>query len=355
MSERTEAPTPRRMGEARQRGEVARSPEVNAAVALLVGFWLLRGAGPRLAGALQALVRDVVLDLPLDLHGAWLRERIALIALRLAPSMATILFGLLAAGVAASLAQTGWVWASKRVGLDFTRLNPISGLKRIFSAQGLIELGRALVKLGVVAWTAYSYYRGQLEQVLSLGQGSLAEAVGRWAGLAYGLGVRVGGVYLLLAAVDYGYQRWRVTRDLRMTREEIKEEMKSAEGDPLLRSRIRAQQRRLARRAQLSRVPKADVVVTNPTHFAVALVYNRERMAAPRLVAKGLGALAQRIKAVAAEHDVPVVENPPLARALYRSVEVDQEVPPELYVTVAEVLAFVYNLRAARRAALTRP
>lgn len=349
MAERTEAPTPRRLNEARGRGQVARSVELNAAAAMLVGFWLLTGPGARLVTAMQDLLKHTISDLPTgELTGTQLRELIVEDGLRLAPNFAFIVFGLMATGVAVTLAQTGLVWADKRPAFDFSRINPISGFKRLFSGHGLVELGRALLKLLVVGWVAYSYLRGQFDTLLVISQTDLRTAVGQWASLANGLAMRVGGAYLVLAFADYAYQRWSLTKSLRMTKDEVKQDMKSSEGDPFLRGRIRAQQRRIARQRMMSRVPKADVVITNPTHFAVALEYDREKMKAPRVVAKGAALIAQRIKDLAREHGVPVVENPPVARALYRAAEIDEEIPPDLYVAVAEVLAFVYNLKAKK-------
>lgn len=352
MSERNEAPTPKRLREARERGQVARSLELNSAVAVLTGFWLVYGPGASLASALQTIMRNTVSRLPAgELTGADLRSWLADAALRLAPPLALIVFGLMAAGVAVTLAQTGLLWGSKRPFFDASRVNPLAGLKRLFSSHGLVELFKALLKLTIVGWVAYSFVNEHLNELLGLSQLGLAPALRLWAKLAYGLGLRTGTAYLALAAADYAYQRWTLMRSLRMTKEEIKEEYKSQEGDPLLRGRIRQQQRRIARQRMMSKVPKADVVITNPTHFAVALKYEREQMSAPQVVAKGAALVAQRIRELAGEHGVPVVENPPLARALYRLAEIDQEVPPELYRAVAEVLAFVYRLKAQRRPA----
>ena len=350
MSERTEAPTPRHLNEARNRGQVARSHELNTVAAMLVGAALLRGPGLSLAHDLQGLMHDSVSTLPTgDLTGAWLQAQALSVAMRILPDLGIVVLGLLATGLTVSVAQTGLLWASERPAFDFARLNPLKGIQRIFSGQGLIELARATLKVVVVGWVAYSYLSGQITTVLTLSQVDLRSAVNQWGLLAYNLVIRIGAAYLVLAAVDYGYQRWRLGRSLRMTKEEVKEDMKASEGDPFLRGRIRSQQRRLARQRMLSRVPQADVVITNPTHFAVALQYDRARMAAPRLVAKGASLVAQRIKDVAREHGIAIVENPPLARAIYRSVELEQEVPPDLYVAVAEVLAFVYGLKARRK------
>ncbi|MBI3762799.1 MAG: flagellar biosynthesis protein FlhB [Chloroflexi bacterium] len=356
MPERTEAPTPRHLSEARSRGQVAHSPELNAALALLVGFWLLRGPGARLANALQQIMAETVSNLPTgELTGAWLWGVIVQDALRVGPDFGLILAGLMVTGVAATVAQIGLLWADKRPAVDWNRVNPLAGLRRIFSAHGLVAFGRALLKLIVVGWVAYGFLRGHVEAVLTLSQTDLFSALGRWADLAFGLALRVGGAYLILAVADYAYQRWQWTRSLRMSREEVKEDLKSSEGDPFLRGRIRQQQRRIARQRMLARVPKADVVITNPTHLAVALGYDRATMRAPRVLAKGAALVAQRIKDVARQHGVPIVEKPPVAQALYRAVEVDREIPPPLYVAIAEVLAFVYNLKARGKAQIPNP
>jgi flagellar biosynthetic protein FlhB len=349
--ERTEAPTGKRLAEARSRGQVARSQELNTAAALLVGFLLLRNSGLGLISAVQDLMTQTVTSLPTgELTGATLRSLAAADALRILPHLATILLTLMATGVAVTLAQTGPLWATKNLGVDFGRLNPLNGLKRMFSTNGLIELLRALLKLAVVGVAAYSYLNGRAQDLLGLSQTDLRSSLGLWADLAYNLGLRVGGAYLVLAFADYLYQRWNLMRSLKMTKEEVKEEAKQQEGNPLIKGQVRQRARRLARMRMMKKVPQADVVITNPTHFAVALQYQRETMAAPRVVAKGAALIAQRIREIAEENAVPIMENPPVARALYATVEVEQEVPPELYVAVAEVFAFIYNLKAKRKA-----
>jgi flagellar biosynthetic protein FlhB len=346
MSERTEAPTGKRLGEARNRGQVARSAEVNTAAALLAGIWLLSGPGASLANVLRDRLVAGLTHLPTrEFTGSDVRSLLAETALQLAPGLGFILISLLVTGVVASVAQTGLLWVTERPFFDVNRVNPLTGLKRLFSGQGLLELGKALLKLLVVGGLAYGYWSGHTNEVLRLGQLALPAAAAQAVSLAVGLGWQVVAAYLVLAAADYFYQRWHLMRTLRMTKEEIREEVKTQEGDPLLKGRIRQQQRRIARQRMLSQVPKADVVITNPTHFAVALKYERDHMRAPRVVAKGAALVAQRIRETARAHEVPLVENPPLARTLYRSVEVEQEIPPELYLAVAEVLAFVYRLK----------
>jgi flagellar biosynthetic protein FlhB len=196
-----------------------------------------------------------------------------------------------------------------------------------------------------VGLVAYGFLRSNVSSILVMIQTDFRSAIEGWAGLAMSLIFRVGATYLALALADYAYQRWQYMRSVRMSKEEVKEEMKQSEGDPILKGRIRQQQRRMARMRMMASVPKADVVITNPTHFAVAIQYDQMMMPAPKVLAKGAHLIAQRIVEIARENEIPVVQNVPLARALYRTVEIDQEIPPDLYMAMAEVLAYVYKMK----------
>jgi flagellar biosynthetic protein FlhB len=307
---------------------------------------LLKGPGTALVNAIRDLIVTSINTLPSAvINEDSLRTRLYSIVSTMVPSFGLILIGLLVTGVSVTLVQTGFLWAGKKIGFDFKRLNPLTGLKRIFSGSGLIELGRALLKLAMVGWVAYSYLKSQVTALSDLGLMDMASGVSKWVDLASTLAIRVGSAYLVLAAADYAFQRWRFMRSMRMTKEEVKEDFKRSEGDPFLRGRIRAQQRRLARNRMMSNVPKAKVVITNPTHFAVALDYNPDAMTAPKVLAKGAFHVAQKIVEIAKQNSVPIVQNVPLARALYKSVDVDQEISPDLYLAVAEVLAYVYRLK----------
>ncbi len=346
MSEKTEAPTARKVGEARAEGQVARSMELNAAAALLIGGWLLTGPGRQLYNDLQGMVLNTLTLLPDVASGkVWLSELFMSDSIRLVSDLSVIVLGLMATGVIVTVAQTRFLWASKRIGFDFNKLNPLTGFKRLFSGQGLVEFLKALIKLLAVGWVAYSFLRGRINDLLSLGQTDFFSAVGAWVQMASSLIMRVGGTYLLLAIADYAYQRWQFTRSMRMTKEEVKEDMKRSEGDPMIKSRIRNQQRRMVRMRMMANVPKADVVIVNPTHLAIAIQYDSTAMHAPRVLAKGAHLIAERIVALAKLNHIPVIQNIPLARAIYRTVEVDQEIPPELYVAMAEILAYVYRMK----------
>ena len=350
MSDKTEAPTPHRLQDARDEGQVVRSLELNTAAIMLISVLLLQGPGKALVAGFGDEMVSLIQDLPTTVvTEEWLKQTMLGIILHLLPNLALILGGFLLTGVVVTFAQTNFLWSSKRIGFDFKRLNPLSGIKRIFSARSLVELLKALLKLTLVTLTAYNYLRGNVTTLLSLNQSTLHSALQQFAELAFGLGMRIGASYLVIAVVDYAYQRWDLMRSLRMSKQEIKEEFKRSEGDPSLKNRIRSQQRRMARGRMMANVPKATVVVTNPTHLALAMEY-REGYAAPRLLAKGAHKVAQRIVAIAKENRIPIVQNIPLAHAIYNTIEVDQEITPDLYMAMAEVLAYVYRLQGKQQA-----
>ena len=348
MSEKTEAPTPRRISEAREEGRVALSRELNTAAVMLVGTWLLTGAGKNLITEIQAvMVSAVTLEtLPTgDPNLAWFVKIVIDLVLRLTPSMTLFVSGVLLTGVTITVSQTGFLFARKRIGFDFSRLNPLSGIKRLVSLQGVVELFKALLKLVIVTWVVYSFLRARMGDLLGLVQIDFLSALGTWTDMAVSLAIRVGAAYLVLAIADYAYQRWQHSKSMKMTKEEVKEDMKRTEGNPQIKGRIRRQQRQMARMRMMANVPKADVVITNPTHLAVAIKYDAGAMTAPVVLAKGAYLVAERIVEIARDNNIPVVQNIPLARALYRRVRVDQEIDADLYLAVAEILAYVYKMR----------
>jgi flagellar biosynthetic protein FlhB len=259
------------------------------------------------------------------------------------------------AALAAPIVIGGWNFSGQALVPQFSRLNPVAGFGRMWSSRGLVELGKGLAKVGVIGVIAWVLLKGLTPQLMGLTSEPLRQAIGHSAELAgYSLLVLACGL-AVIAAVDVPFQLWQHARDLRMTRQEVREEYKESEGSPETRGRIREAQRALARGRMLHDVPKADVIVTNPTHYAVALRYDENKNRAPIVVAKGTELLALKIREIATESGVPIVEAPPLARALYKSVELGREVPAALYVTVAQVLTYVYQLRAARERGATPP
>jgi len=345
MADKTEAPTPHRVQEAREEGQVVRSQELITAVIILSGAFLLRGPGKQLGLKFGSMLTETITKLPTaELTVESLRGMLFNFGAMVLPTFGLILVGLVFAGSAVTLGQTQFLWAGKKVGFDAKRINPLEGFKRIFSTHGLIELLRSLLKLGWVSWVAYSFLRSRFLEVVSLTQFDLAASIDKFVEICMSLTIRVGSMYLVIAVADYAYQRWELYKNLRMSKDDIKQEMKRSEGDPLLKSRIRGMQRRMARGRMMANVAKATVVVTNPTHLAVAIEYH-EGMKAPKVLAKGPYHVAQKIVQIAKENRIPVVQNIPLARAIYKTIEIGQEISADLYLAMAEVLAYVYKLR----------
>jgi flagellar biosynthesis protein FlhB len=349
MPERTEAPTGRRLQEAREQGQVPYSREINAAVGLLVSAVLLGNQGRLLLINLGIAMKDILIRLPdAQASGEWLSELAVESLQLLLPQLAVIILTLLVVGVSVTFAQTRFLFASKRLGFDLKKLNPISGLKRMFSLTGLVELFKGLLKLVIVGFIVYRFLESNQTSLLNLIQMDMRSALNQWGELVLALFFRVGGAYLLLAGADYAYQLWDNKRSLKMSKEDVKEDRKRSEGDPLIKSRIRSKQMAFARQRMFANIPKADVVIVNPTHLAIALGYEAEKMQAPVVLAKGAYKVAERIRELATERDIPVIQNVPLARGLYASVEVDQQIPPEFFMAIAEILAQVYKLKARR-------
>ncbi len=346
--ERTEPATPRRRQEARRKGQVARTVELGSALILLTGFSALYlmapGAAREIAASTTRFWEDALAgfarvepgNIPsLFLEMIWIAVRFA----------APLALAVMAVGLGAQLLQVGFLTSTEPLKPQWRRIDPVSGFKRIFSKRAAVELVKATVKIVIVGGLAYSLLRGSLPQYGEYMMISPVEATAHTGRLVFRLGLWIGIAMLGLALLDFLYQRWEFEQSIRMTRQEVKEELRQTEGDPHVRSRIRQRQRQIASARMMAKVPTADVVVTNPVHLAVALKYDPVEMDAPTVVAKGAGPLAQRIKEVAREHGVAVVENVWLARALYESVPLDARIPEELYKAVAEVLAFVYRLK----------
>jgi flagellar biosynthetic protein FlhB len=346
FGDKTEAPTPKRRQEAREQGQIARSPDLTAAALLLAVIVMLDWYGPGLIGALKTLMTQMLGPESLQDTSREGAANWFVIALRLvAGALAPLMIGLVLVAIVINLVQVGFFLNFKRLQPQITALNPFKGLKKIFSGRdGLMQLVMSLLKLTFVACVAYSAVHGKLDLILSTQNKEFIGIFALGAQIVYSVGLRIGAVLLILAILDYAWQRFRNEQKLKMSKQEIKEEMRRMEGDPQVKSRRR--QIALARITQGIRqnVPTADVIVTNPTEFAVALKYDSDTMHAPKVVAKGTDFLAHTIRMIAIEHGIPVLERPPLARALYRLVEVGQEIPEQFYSAVAEILAYVYEL-----------
>ncbi len=349
--ERTEQPTARRLEEAREEGRIARSADLNAAIVLLGGLVLFKIFGSDLLDSLLRLV--LAIGGAGALSGADLTNHTLQLGRLAAQALAPLLILLMVVALVGTALQSGVPISFTRLRPRLDHLNPLNGIRRLCSLESVVRLGMGLLKMAAVGLVAYVTLSGQVDALLGLGLLEPLAALGAAGDLLYRLTLRMGVALLILALLDYLYQRWNWWRRLKMTKQEVRDELKRMDGDPHIKSRRRQLQLKLALQRIHLDVPKADVVVTNPTEFAVALKYDEAEMAAPRVVAKGKDFLALRIRQVAAQHGVPIVERPPLARALYAAVEVGQDVPPAFYRAVAEVLAYVYRLtgKAARRSA----
>jgi len=353
--EKTEQPTPKRLREAREKGQVARSRELNTTLVLLAGAGALLLMGGGIFQRLQEILRrsfTIERELIFDtgaMH-AMLQLRITEGLIMLLP----VFLVLIVAAVLGPLSLGGGGFSGKAMAPKWSKLNPISGLKRIFSLQGLMEFGKTLAKFvliaaigGLLLWQLSGALMGLGHQPLQRGLMHAGYMVG-WTFLT------LAATLILVALVDVPFQLWNHQKQLRMTKQQIKDEFKETEGKPEVKSRIRQTQYDISRRRMMGEVPKADVVVTNPTHYAVALRYDQEGMRAPRVVAKGADLIAAEIRERARAANVPLFSAPPLARALYFTTRLDQEIPAGLYVAVAHVLAYVYQLRAATQSGAAR-
>ena len=353
--EKKHDPTDYRRQKAREEGNVVRSPDLTSAVLLLAGVMLLDFTGPQVVRILMDLINEELtrsVDWHADPRTAVLQvvRLIGKGGLALLPLMG----GVLCTSLVVHFAQVGPLWLPDKLGFDFTRINPIQGFQRLFTIVNVSRLGFGLFKIGLVAGILLMGVWSRWDSILALGAGSI-ETVGQfvWTTMI-DLCRNVAAALLILSVIDYAFQRWKYEQDLRMTDEELREEMKMMQGDPQIKSRRRRIQRDLAAQRLHSDVPKADVVVTNPTELAIALRYDPLTMKAPIVVAKGASLVAAKIRKIALEHGIPIVERKPLAQALFKQVEVGQAIPLSEYAAVAEVLKYVYQVQGRSIADLTK-
>ncbi|WP_227817467.1 flagellar biosynthesis protein FlhB [Nitrogeniibacter aestuarii] len=343
--EKTEDPTPRRLEQAREEGQVPQSRELSTFLVMMAGVVVMWVTGQWISGRVVTLVKS---GLSFDAAAAMDSTRMVLMLQEILTqallTVAPLFFVLMIAAVGAPILMGGLVFAPKALGFKFERMNPLKGLERMFSVHGLAELVKALLKAllvgGIGAWSIWR----EKDHIMSLMTQPLNISLPDFAETVLFSALLIVTSLALLALLDVPFQLWQYHKKLRMTKEEVRKEMKETEGDPQIKARIRSAQREMARRRMMSEVPTADVVVTNPTHFAVALKYDADRMGAPMVVAKGADALAQKIRELARENNVPLLEAPPLARALFKHCELEQTVPATLYTAVAEVMAYIYQL-----------
>ncbi|MFQ3548297.1 MAG: flagellar biosynthesis protein FlhB [Armatimonadota bacterium] len=345
LEDRTEAPTPRKRQEARQEGQVAKSMELNSALVLLGGLLIVKFNGPWIVSRLKELAIDSFGYVHTsDFNQVELSAHLVRILLRVGVTLVPLLVGVAVIGFISSASQVGLVLSSKSLQMKGERLNPLPGIARMFSKRSFVELTKAIIKVTIIGIIVYKYIKDKYAEISSLATGDYFHTVSVIGSFTLDLLLRASIAMLIIAIFDYAYQRYHHEQQIKMTKQEVKEDYKRSEGDPLIKSRIKQRQREIVSSMQMKNVPTADVVVTNPTHYAVALKYDSEVSEAPVVVAKGQRLKAQKIKEIAKQHNVPMVENVQLARALYATTEVGDEIPADLYQAVAEILAYVYSL-----------
>jgi len=346
--EKTEKATPKRRQDARKKGQVLVSREVNTVVLLLVSLVVLRLSGGYIFNVLFKNIKDI--------YSGWkdvircfdsgnftkLFIDLTLVALK---CTVFVMCAVLLTGLAVNYAQVGFLLTGETLKFKFDRLNPVNGIKRILSPRGAVELLKAILKIAFAGYVAYQYLNVHSKDAARLMDMRVPEQAAFIGNMAVDAGIKICMALLALAIADYGYQWWDYEKNLKMSKQEIKEEYKQLEGNPEIKSKIKQKQRQMAMMRMMQEVPKADVVITNPTHFAVAVKYDQNIANAPVVVAKGTDYMALKIKEIAKQSNIEVVENKPLARTLYEKVDIGEAIPPELYQAVAEVLAFVYSLK----------
>lgn len=347
--EKTEEPTAKKQSEARKEGQVAKSVEISTAFLFIGMFYGLKMFAKYMYGNISDVMNFSFSLLPIINEGIvqedYIHKLIVYIFGNILITVAPIFLISMTIGIITNLVQVGWHPTSKPLQPKFSKLNPISGFKRLFSFKSLFELLKSIIKLTIISVVIYGIIKDELNRIQTLLDMEILQAAIYIGNLIVDIGLAVGMYFIFIAAADFAYQKFHHHKDLKMTKQEVKEEYKNAEGNPEIKSKIKQKMREASMRRMMNDVPKADVIITNPTHYAVALKYDREKSSAPIVVAKGEDHLAKKIKEVAKQNNIEIVENKYLARTIYATVDIGKEIPPELYQAVAEVLAFVYNLK----------
>ncbi len=350
--EKTEEPTEKKLSDSRKEGQVAKGKELSNAVSLIALFLVLQFGTAKLGNQLLTIFTIVYNRIPdyVKLIGGDVSSKdFTLLIFQILIKILVMLLPIFCIGVVVAfvidLIQVKWRPTSKPLQPKFSKMNPLSGVKRLFSKDKIMDLLMSVAKIGIISYVVYSTLKDKSGLLFLLYDIPLTQAIITIGDIAISLGLKISYIYFVLALIDYAYQKWKFHEDMKMTKQEVKDEWKNSEGNPEVKNKIKQKMREISQRRMMASIPEADVIITNPTHYAVALKYDKEVADAPIVTAKGQDFLAQRIKDAARENHVEIVENKPLARMLYHNVEIGGLVPPELYQAVAEVLAFVYNLK----------
>lgn len=346
--EKTEKATPKKRSEARKKGQILQSREITSSLVLMFTIYTLKITGGNIYNEIAAFLKNVYSRYTeintIFESGSFTKlfiEVIIVIAKVITPLFAVAFM----MGIAASYMQVGYMFTTETLSPKLNRISPLSGLKRMFSLRSIAELVKSIFKILVVGYVAFTYLKSQSNNVLKLMDMDVQGTAKYIASTCMEVAIRICAVLIVLGVADYLYQWWEYEKNLKMSKQEIKEEYKQLEGNPEIKGKIKQKQRQMSMRRMMQEVPKADVVITNPTHFAIAIKYDSVEAAAPIVLAKGQDFMAQKIKEIAKDNRIEIVENKPLARTLYDQVEIGESIPAELYQAVAEVLAFVYSLK----------
>ncbi len=346
--EKTEKPTEKKRQEARKEGNVAKSQEISTALLFLVAFSSLALLVDYMIEKINNVMTSslfLIRDWDNIFVGNYFNEYLNHIAMNTVMIVLPIMLIVLTVGIINNVIQVGWKPTLKPLKPKFSKLNPIQGFKRVFAMRAIVELIKSIAKLTIIVLVVYNIVKDEIIHIYLLFDYGLAYSVSFFSTLALKMGISVGAVFIILGVLDLIYQKWKHTKDLKMSKQEVKDEYKQSEGNPEVKGKIKSKMREAAMRRMMQDIPSADVIITNPTHFAVAIKYDNNAGGAPKVVGKGQDNLAFRIRELGKEHDIPIVENKPLARALYANVEIGREITPDLYQAVAEVLAYVYKLK----------
>lgn len=348
--EKTEEATPKKKQESREKGQVARSMELPAAFILFFSFLFFIVFGGFMKERFMALISGIFENhLLMDLTEGNIRPFFIDIFFQSLIILGPLLIMAVVIGVLGNVMQFGFLVTTEPLKMKLSNLSPIQGFKRIFSMRSVVEFVKSIIKITIIGFVVYSTLMGEIDKILTLGRVPLEEIFSYVADITISLGLKIGGLLIIIAIIDYMYQRYDYNKNLRMSKQDIKDEYKKTEGDPFIKGKIKEKQRRMAMMRMMQEIPKADVIITNPTHYAVAIKYDDKQMEAPTVIAKGTDYVALKIKEKGKEHGITVMENKPLARALYAQVDIGKSIPADLFQAVAEVLAFVYKAKGKKR------
>lgn len=348
--EKTEKATPKKKQDARKDGNVFQSKEINTATTLLLAVMMIGFLGTKIYTNLGSYTEKIyntmlnpdIFNDPNNVHKL-MYGLIATIVINIVPILGAVAI----AGVIIGYLQVGFIITP--IKFKFSKLNPINGFKNMFSMKSLFEMLKSVLKISIISWVVYDYIKDEMPNIFKFYNYTMQQILAYVSTVTYNIAIRVCVALFIISVLDFAFQKYQYEKNLKMTKQEIKEEYKQSEGDPQIKSKIKQKQREIAMRRMMQDVPDADVVITNPTHFAIAIKYDSKKFRAPYVLAKGQDLMAQKIKKVAGESEIPIIENKPLARLLYKEVEIGQEVPQDLYQAVAEILAYVYNLKKKTR------